>query len=86
MRACECTLHSTSALLSNEKQLESQIDSEQNVLTVGELSAADLPPEGDGEQSSGFDISIDVFPRLHERDPYRYAHSPTLYLATHRPS
>ena len=39
--------------------------------TIGELSAADLPPEGDGEQDSGFDISIDVFPRLHERDPYR---------------
>lgn len=42
-------------------------------LISGELSAADLPPEGDGGQSGGFDMSIDVFPRLHERDPYRRA-------------
>ena len=37
---------------------------------AGELSAADLPPEGNGGQGGGFDMSIDVFPRLHERDPY----------------
>ncbi|CAK0785544.1 hypothetical protein CVIRNUC_008754 [Coccomyxa viridis] len=39
--------------------------------SAGELSAADLPPEGNGGQGGGFDMSIDVFPRLHERDPYR---------------
>ena len=38
---------------------------------AGQLSAADLPPEGGGPQEELYDTSIDVFPRLHEKDPYR---------------
>lgn len=39
---------------------------------AGELSSADLPPESGGsEQQEQYDLSIDVFPRLHEKDPYR---------------
>jgi hypothetical protein len=40
---------------------------------AGEVSPADLPPESGGsEQQEQYDLSIDVFPRLHEKDPYRY--------------
>lgn len=41
--------------------------------SAGELSSADLPPESGGSgQQEQYDLSIDVFPRLHEKDPYRY--------------
>ena len=41
---------------------------------AGEVSPADLPPESGGsEQQEQYDLSIDVFPRLHEKDPYRCA-------------
>ena len=42
-------------------------------MPAGEVSPADLPPESGGsEQQEQYDLSIDVFPRLHEKDPYRY--------------
>ncbi|BDA48385.1 probable protein CHAPERONE-LIKE PROTEIN OF POR1, chloroplastic [Coccomyxa sp. Obi] len=43
----------------------------QSAVSAGELSSADLPPESGGsEQQEQYDLSIDVFPRLHEKDPY----------------